>query len=251
MCKLIRKFVIGSFLPIFLCTACSSKDVTPAVESLNELEDGAALAPFKLSVLDEVFDGKEVFLRIKLDVFAPWDASMVAFKLTTLKDGAEYGVKSFLLEDLLGREVLDNGLVPPKEYTLVLNAPSKSATDYQLEMVWKVEVSEERQPLKLINVVSTKKKECHDGNKGKCSEIIEVALDLKNEGQTQLKNIVLSISFIASEGGVDVVKYTQDIPIEGLVLEPDQRQAVRFEVEESEDPELRGLDPIIQIVSYQ
>ena len=118
-------------------------------------------------------------------------------------------------------------------------------------MVWKVEVSEERQPLKLINVVSTKKKECHDGNKGKCSEIIEVALDLKNEGQAQLKNIVLSISFIASEGGVDVVKYTQDIPIEGLVLEPDQRQAVRFEVEESEDPELRGLDPIIQIVSYQ
>lgn len=209
--------------------APSAPPVPPVVEQLE------ARAPFELSVLEDVNDGRNVFVRAKLLSHTNWPLSKVALRATGLHDGEEKSSQVLSLEKLLNQS---GALTAGEERELTLTLPAQDISDYQLELVWGEALTPPRVQTPALHARELRtERRSQDCALPPCPEILTVKGVLVNEGDTQIQNAKLGIGLIWLANGAELDLSTQIpqdeefIELADMQLAPGARREVAIDID--------------------
>lgn len=98
--------------------------------------------PFQLEVTDEVNDGERLHISGSVTAKTEWSADEVLVRLSGVNAGELVEVSHLPLQAALGQErnkVIESG----EKFNFALSLPSANITDYQLELIWGKDVTDQ------------------------------------------------------------------------------------------------------------
>lgn len=226
--------------------------------------------PFKIEVLDELNDGKTLYVLARISAKLEWPAQDISIKLSG-QDGVTE-VRSAVYR--LRKDALERGMLSPeKPIEIALEIPSEGVKDYQLEVSWDDSTHKQllaahnqgRETSKLVLVTSdTIRRSLGCDNSG-CFEELSVRAELLNHSQILVKAAKLGIALefhqdqltsktaILKNGQSSVARGPeQEIELNALLLQPLTKRIVDIKLD-SKIPVLSNgvFKPIVRIISYQ
>ena len=240
LCNKLIKFVFIISIS-FLCCCSSAK------EQFQDIDITKEVSPLKVSILEEVFDGESLYLRIKLDIFAIWDASCISFKVDSLKNGKMVDEKLFILKDIIEKDKLVDDAIYPGSYIFDLISPLNGGSDYRLKVNWKIEESKEQVNDNKIDISNLRTKTYSECDDSSCSEMMRINAELNNFSKDPISDIVTQLIFTNNEGQ----NFVQNFPLEGVILYPDQKQDIQLDIDLSDNQELKDCKFDLRIDSFQ
>jgi len=221
--------------------------------------------PFSLEVLDEVNDGRELYVRARLAAKTVWDPSKVVVRLLGFSAGSVEEESSYRLRDLIEQQRAGSALRAEEqsgssEYTFALSVPSDGITDYQVEVLWGKDAEAllqqfVKRQLVLKNININKTMDCKGSP---CDVSYRITGELLNEGQVTVDKAVLGVAYSqrgagsSSESGQEAAESEELVEIAGLALSPGMSRAVQVDVDKSvQQQQAATYWPVMRIVSHE
>lgn len=110
-------------------------DLSPEPEKLQS-SSMESREPFALDVVDELNDGERLAVVVRVRAAPAAREVKASLRLKTLRDGTVVGEQFTDLRSLMPLTEGDTESDAPREGTFVMAAPSRGASDYQLELSW-------------------------------------------------------------------------------------------------------------------
>ena len=234
------KYSLIAAAVLILLPACAVRSTDKAPEEAAAPRSDP-LQPFSLKVIDEVYDGKHLYIRAAVDSQVDWDAADVSLVLTSFKDGVVEQVKRLPLSELTGKERL-----APEQYIVLLNVPAQHSTDYQLELAWTQEVLGSSDALQLRNVKVEALERCAENV---CGPAFVVSAELFNAGRSVVSSAVLGVGY-SRNGVVADQEHEEQVPLSDLRLQPSSSRTVRLELDPLPEGIAAKYRPSVRLISF-
>lgn len=226
---------------------------------------------FSFRLVDEFNDGSTLHIGVELSCNKTLDLSRAVFVVTTTSAAAAQDIEQvFLVSELIsksGSEIRHTGNIysPFKALSLQLDVPHKSATDYQLELLWGEEASKYLPKVSTVQMQEVKVrleglniKEKRNCDSSPCQISFGVEGQLVNNTGLLVRNAVLGIGYVFLPKGQKVDLSTQipqneeRVDLADLNLEPDSSKLLKLELSESVPEEKEGYYyPTVRLISAE
>lgn len=199
-------------------------------EAINiNLTQTPTTLPYKVEVLEELNDGKALFIRAKISNFENFQDINSLIRLSGLANGKLATEKYYLLQTSLN----------PTSQELLMEIPSAEISDYQLELLWGQDAknylsriqAEIRSQLTLESVQVEKVKICEAEI---CRFNFKISGQIKNNGAETVPTADLGLSFQTEENLSAETKdlsMEKTIPIKDLNLSSQQSRSFNLEAD--------------------
>jgi hypothetical protein len=236
---------------IYFLSGCSNiwQALTPSDYSIDNksktyAETGSETrSPFVLKILDELHDGKKLFVQAEVVAKTDWPANSAEINLIGISKGQTAGEKKSTLDRLLkGKLPADGKMRADTPYEFVLNLPSNNLSNYQIELNWwprnNIEDQIEEQldsniGLEILDMKISKRINC--SNKP-CKIAYTVSGMLNNTSQETINFAKLGVGFVFVEKGeaLDlssaIPENEEEMTLKGLNLEAGQARAFNVKI---------------------
>ena len=211
-----------------------------------------AQPPFTLKVLNEVNDGKTLYVRALIGLRTDWDLRRAQLILTGLANGAPAATERAGLNELTkaaGQEAVraERG----SEYEVTLSIPAAGVSDYQLELLWEEmqEAGSGGAVLELRDVRVSRADQCEGGS---CRNAFAIDGELYNSGKEPIHRAVLAVGYArTTKAGALALVNEEQVNVDNLGLAPAAARQIRLEVETPHAGVLSDYEPAVRIVSYE
>lgn len=247
-----------------LSVGCSTLPIYANYET-GSSSDGSLLeeVPFSLKIHDEINDGSALHVRAGIVSEVEWDAREMIVRFTALDEGIIENTSFFRLSDLAeeaGAMEVSGRIVPGSEFVFSLSSPSRSITDYQLEVLWGSEAREllalptrekvfrlELRNLRVTPITST----CP---RPPCPQSFQIDGEFYNAGGVVVSSATLGVGFVwnnekETATAARVPENEEQIEVKSLSLAPGETREVRL-VLDREVPQIAGGEyrPVVRVL---
>lgn len=234
------------FCSLFMLSSCSSlrQDTVPVVVPSQEPE-----SPYSVSVEEERYDGKTLYLSLRLDRHSKAPLGDLVIRLTSFKDGQPEAEQTYVARDLIS----DKMMSAAEPIVFPVAARVGEMTDYQLELLWGSDARQATRALRedqnyAVSAISDVTIQNVTIDQGTLYAVIQ------NRGHAPVMGIILRLAFLTEAVPLDFEDAFQqngeEFTLSQVRLLPSQQKKLKIVL----DPSLlmaRGEKPFLKLLPYE
>lgn len=243
---------------VWLPSENASSSERPSIVEVGTEE----MSPFKLSVVDELYDGTMLHVQARIEVKTDWQVAGAALRLRGIEDGSVVEEESVPVKEIAasalkpgkGSETVSAGAT----IETVLSIDASSISDYQLEMIWGEDEGQEpavMAALVLRDIETRKNLLCASTP---CQVAYGMRGKLYNAGKATVSEAELGIGYVFVEQGASldlsgVIPENEELlRIPGLNIGPGGMKPFNLKLSRTVPERTDGAYvPVIRVISYR